>query len=170
VGARLQACAHSLHFGTTERPAPALWVRGVLHMKRLMMSILMCAIAVAAATPAFAQSKDFAGSWVLDADKSGSKDGPPMIVVTMNDKEFTARMGSESARLMTFKLDGTETTLAEGVKTKAAWNGNKLAATVVSDRGPETITISRDGAWLVMEGSHPEHGPMKLYFKKAPAK
>ena len=139
-------------------------------MKRLMMSIAMVAIVVGAATPALAQSKDFAGSWVLDADKSSTKDGPPMIVVTMSDKEFTARLGSDSARLMTFKLDGTETTLTEGVKTKAAWSGNKLAATVVTERGPETITISRDGAWLVMEGSHPEHGPMKFYFKKAPAK
>ena len=139
-------------------------------MKRLILPIVMLATVLAAATSAFAQSKDFAGSWVLDAEKSGSKDGPPMIVVTMTDNQFTARLGSNDARLMTFKLDGTEMTLAEGVKTKAVWKGNKLSATVESDRGPETITISRDGAWLVMEGAHPEHGPMKLYFKKAPAK
>ena len=139
-------------------------------MKRLILPIVMLATVLAAATSAFAQSKDFAGSWVLDAEKSGSKDGPPMIVVTMTDNQFTARLGSNDARLMTFKLDGTEMTLSEGVKTKAVWKGSKLAATVESDRGPETITISRDGAWLVMEGSHPEHGPMKLYFKKAPAK
>lgn len=139
-------------------------------MKRLMMPIVMFATVLAAATPAYAQSKDFAGSWVLDAEKSGSKEGPPMIIVTLTEKEFTARLGNETARLMTFKLDGTETTLSEGVKTKAAWNGSKLAATVVSERGPETLMISRDGAWLVMEGSHPERGPMKLYFKKAPAK
>src|SRR5689334_3586897 len=112
-------------------------------MKRLMIPIVMFATILAAVTPAFAQSRDFAGSWVLDADKSGSKEGPPMIVVTMTDKEFSARMGSDTARLMTFKLDGTETTLPEGVKTKAAWNGNKLAATVVSERGPETVTIFR---------------------------
>jgi hypothetical protein len=139
-------------------------------MKRLMMPIVMFVTILAAATPSFAQSKEFAGSWLLDTDKSGSKDGPPMIVVTMTDKEFTARLGSETARLMTFKLDGTEFTQTEGVKTKAAWSGNKLAVTVVTERGPETLTISRDGAWLVMEGVHPEHGPMKLYFKKAPAK
>jgi hypothetical protein len=139
-------------------------------MKRLMMPIVMVAIALAAAIPAFAQSKDFAGSWVLDAEKSGSKEGPPMIIVTMTDNEFTARLGSNDARLMTFKLDGTETTLPEGVKTRAVWKGSKLAVTVESDRGPETLTISRDGAWLVMEGSHPERGPMKLYFKKAPVK
>ena len=139
-------------------------------MKRLIVPIVMFATVLAAATPAFAQSKDFAGSWVLDAEKSGSKEGPPMIILTLTDKEFTARMGNEKARLMTFNLDGSETTLAEGVKTKVAWKGSKLAATVVTERGPETLTISRDGAWLVMEGAHPEHGPMKLYFKKAPAK
>ena len=140
-------------------------------MKRLMLPIVMVATVLAAATPAFAQSKEFAGSWLLDADKSGSKDGPPMVVVTMTEKEFTARLGSETARLMTFKLDGTEMAISEGIKTKAAWNGNKLAVTVVSaERGPETLTISREGSWLLIEGSHPERGPMKLYFKKAPAK
>jgi len=139
-------------------------------MKRLIIPIVMFATVLAAATPAFAQSKDFAGSWVLDAEKSGSKDGPPMIIVTMTANEFTARLGSNDARLMTFKLDGTEMALAEGVKTKAVWKGSKLAATVESDRGPETVTISRDGAWLVMEGGSKDHGPMKLYFKKAPAK
>ena len=139
-------------------------------MKRLILPIVMFATVLAAATPAFAQSKDIAGSWMLDAEKSGKTDGPPAIVLTLTDKEFTARLGGEKARLMTFKLDGTETVLAEGFKTKAVWKGNKLDATVVSERGPETVTFSRDGAWLVMEGSHAEHGPMKFYFKKAPAK
>ena len=139
-------------------------------MKRLMMPIVMFATVLAAA-PASAQSKDFAGSWVLDAEKSGSKDGPPMLIVTMTYTELTARLGSDTARLMTFKLDGTEMTLAEGARTKAVWKGSKLAATVMlPDRSPETVTISRDGAWLVMEGSSQDHGPMTLYFKKAPAK
>ena len=34
----------------------------------------------------------------------------------------------------------------------------------------ETITFSRDGAWLVMEGTNPEHGAMKFFFKKDPGK
>ena len=140
-------------------------------MKRLMIPIVMLSAVLAAVTPAFAQSKDFAGSWVFDAEKSGSKDGPPMIVVTLTDKELTARLGSETARLMTFRLDGTEMTTAEGAKTTAVWKGSKLAATVVMpDRSPETVTMSREGAWLVMEGTSHDHGPMKLYFKKAPAK
>ena len=139
-------------------------------MKRLTLPIVMFATVLAAATPAFAQGKDFAGSWVLDAEKSGKTDGPPAIVLTLSDKEFTARLGGEKARLMTFKLDGSETALTEGVKTKAAWKGSKLDATVVTPNGPETVSFSRDGAWLVMEGSSKEHGPMKFYFKKAPAK
>ena len=139
-------------------------------MKRLILPIVMFATVLAAATPAFAQGKDLAGSWMLDAEKSGKSDGPPAIVLTLTDKEFTARLGGEKARVMTFKLDGTETALAEGVKTKAAWKGNRLDATVTTPNGPETVSFSRDGAWLVMEGSHPEHGPMKFYFKKAPAK
>ena len=40
----------------------------------------------------------------------------------------------------------------------------------MADHGTETVTFSRDGAWLVMEGTSKEHGPMKFYFKKAPAK
>lgn len=139
-------------------------------MKRLILPIVMVATVLAAATPAFAQSKDFAGSWMLDAEKSATKDGPPAIVLTLTDKEFTARLGGETARLMTFKLDGTETTLTEGIKAKAAWKGNKLDATITTPNGPETVSFSRDGAWLVMEGSSKEHGPMKFYFKKAPAK
>lgn len=141
-------------------------------MKRLMIPVVILAAILAAAMPAFAQSKDLAGWWVLDVEKSGTKDGPPMVVITQSDKELTARLGSETARLMTFKLDGTETTLAEGpAKTKAAWKGSRLEATVtMPDRGPETVTLSRDGAWLVIEANPREHGPTKLYFKKDPAK
>lgn len=141
-------------------------------MKRLMTSIAVFVAVAAAATPAFGQSKDLAGSWVLDAEKSATKDGPPKIVLTLTDKEFTARLGGDTARLMTFKLDGTETTMAEGsAKTSAMWKGNKLEATVtVVERGPETVTFSRDGIWLAVEVKSEGPGPKKLYFKKEPAK
>jgi hypothetical protein len=144
--------------------------QGVLHMKRLIVPMVIFVTALATASTAFAQSKDLAGSWVLDVEKSGKKDGPPMVVITLTDKEFAARLGGPTARLMTFKLDGTETTLTEGVKAKAAWKGNKLEATITGPtEGPESVLFSRDGAWLVMEGSSKEHGPMKFYFKKAPS-
>ena len=67
-------------------------------MKRLILPIVMVATVLAAATPAFAQSKDLAGSWMLDAEKSATKDGPPKIVLTLTDKEFTARLGGDTAR------------------------------------------------------------------------
>jgi hypothetical protein len=137
-------------------------------MKRFVMLFAILA-AVAAAAPAWAQSKDLAGSWVLDPEKTGNSDGPKLVVITLTAAEFTARMGSETAPAMAFKLDGTETTLKNGGKTKAAWRGDKLDATVTNERGPETVTFSREGAWLVVESTRGARGPMKLYFKKGPA-
>jgi hypothetical protein len=149
---------------------PSRHAGGEVLMKRLILPIVT-AVVCAIATPAFAQSKDFAGSWTLDVEKSGTKDGPGSMVFTVTDKELTARAGSEKAPMMTFALDGTERTLKEGVKTKAAWRGNKLDATVVNEKGiAETVTISRDGAWLVMETTSHNGGPLKLFFKKTPAK
>lgn len=140
-------------------------------MKRLILPLVL---AVIGATPALvlAQSKDFAGSWTLDVEKSGTKDGPPTMVFTQTDKELTAKAGHEKAPLMTFALDGSEKTMPEGGKTKAVWRGTKLDAIVTSPAGvAETVTISRDGAWLLMEVTSRQSGtPMKLYFKKTPAK
>ena len=139
-------------------------------MKRVILP-LMTAVVCAIAAPALAQSKDFAGSWTLDVEKSGTKDGPPTMIFTMTDKVLTARAGHPSAPAMTFALDGTETVMKEGAKTKTAWRGNKLDAIVTNEKGiAETVTISRDGAWLVMETTSHNGGPLKLFFKKTPAK
>lgn len=139
-------------------------------MKRLMIPIVMIAL-LATAAPASAQSKELAGSWVIDVEKTGKSEAPPAFVITLTNKEFTARMGDGSAPEMAFKLDGTETTLKSGLKTKASWKGNKLEATLIGTRaGTETLTFSREGAWLVVEGPSPDGKPMKFYFKKAPAK
>ena len=137
-------------------------------MKRLVTLFVVAAM-VASSASAQAQSKELAGSWALDAEKSTSKDAPKMVVLTLTDKEFTTRFGSTTARVMPFKLDGTETAVGENYKTKAVWKGTKLEATVVSPTYTETITFFREGAWLVMEGSSREHGPLKFYFKKIPA-
>jgi hypothetical protein len=139
-------------------------------MKKLF-ALFVGVAALVSTTTVFAQSKDLAGSWVLDVEKSGKKEGPPVVAITLTAAEFVARVGSEQAAPVTFKLDGTETPAEKGGKTKAAWNGNKLDATFISrDGNAQTITFSRDGAWLVMEGRSKEEGPMKLYFKKAAAK
>jgi hypothetical protein len=103
--------------------------------------------------------------------KSGKKEGPPAVAITLTASEFTARIGPETALAITLKLDGTETSMPRGGKGKAVWEGNKIAATLTSPSGSsDTVRFSRDGAWLVMEGESKEHGPMKFYFKKAPAK
>jgi hypothetical protein len=142
---------------------------GEVLMKRLILPLVVAA-AVGAAV-ASAQSKDLSGSWTLDVERSGTKNGPSMLVITLTDKELTARGGDPKAPPMTFTLDGSETTMKDGAKTKASWNGNKLDATVISPHGvAETVSFSRDGEWLLMQGVSKKDGPMKLYFKKTPAK
>lgn len=140
-------------------------------MKKLFVLLVGVAALLTATTTTFAQSKDLSGSWVLDAEKTGKKEGPPAISITLTAAEFIATVGSEKAATLSFKLDGTEAPAPMGGKTKGAWNGNKLDATLISRDGrAETISFSRDGAWLVMEGQSKEQGPMKFYYKKAAGK
>lgn len=136
-------------------------------MKRFMVTMMAIAFVCAGTATTLAQSKDLGGTWVLDAGKSGRTDGPQKVVLTLTEKEFTGRVGGENAPAFVFKLDGTETTQKDGAKASAVWKGNKLEATVTSAKGArETLTFSREGAWLVMEGVSPEQGPMKFFFKK----
>lgn len=141
-------------------------------MKKFLVVFVGVAALLTATTTTFAQSKDLSGSWVLDVEKSGKKEGPQAISITLTASEFIAKLGPETSPAVTFKLDGTETTMPKGGgKARAKWEGSKVAATIVlSDGSAETVRFSRDGAWLVMEGQSPEHGPMKLYFKKAATK
>lgn len=139
--------------------------------KRLMVVMAVIAFVYSGAATTLAQSKDLSGSWVLDVEKSGRSDGPKSVILTLTEKELTGRVGAATAPAFVFKLDGTETSQKDGTKTSAAWKGNKLQATVTSTEGArETITFSRDGAWLVMEGTNPEKGVMKFFFKKDPGK
>jgi hypothetical protein len=138
-------------------------------MKRLM--IAMVALTALYGGPMSGPSKDIAGTWLLDAEKSATKDGPPMVILSLTSKELEARFGNEKARAMTFTLDGVEQVTSEGAKTKAAWKGSRLEATVtMPGREAETVVFSRDGSWLVVDVSMKERGAQKLYFKKAPAK
>ena len=131
-------------------------------MQRL--TILCVALLTASA---LAQEKDFSGSWVLDAEKSGTNSGPPAMVIKMTAQEFIVTMGeAPKTQTVTFKLDGTETAFEHG-RSKAEWNGSRLVATIISERGPSSVFFSREGAWLVQERESPR-GPVKLYFKKAP--
>lgn len=134
-------------------------------MKRLAM--LFVAVMT---TAVFAQGREFSGSWVLDVEKSGSKQGPPVMTIVLTAKEFKVTMGAgERVETIVLKTDGTETEVDHGNKGKAEWKGDKLVATIISSHGPSSVTFSREGAWLVQEGEG-GRGPSKLYFKKAPAK
>ena len=147
---------------------------------KLIQLMVMSSAVVAAAATTFAQGRDFAGSWTLDADKSNTKNAPPLVVITMTDKEFTARFTTDTSRTMSFNLDGTERFIKEqGATTKAIWKGDKLVASVKMPKpgsddegkpGPDSVTFSREGAWLVLEATMPEQGTTKLYFKKASVK
>jgi hypothetical protein len=138
--------------------------------RRVMVTLAMAVAFGAAATLAQNkdQSKDLAGTWTIDAARSGTED-PPVVVLTMTATDFTAKFGAGQTAVTPFKLDGTETTLPNGSKTKAVWRGAKLEATVTTPRGDDTISFSRDGAWLVLDLNTPR-GPKTLYFKKATAK
>ena len=81
-------------------------------MKKLFVLFVgFAAVLTATTTTTFAQSKDLSGSWVLDVEKSGKKDGPPAIYITLTASEFVAKIGSETSPAATFKLDGTETSM-----------------------------------------------------------
>jgi hypothetical protein len=133
-------------------------------MKRLGLVLIL---AMATSTLTVAQSKDFAGSWVIDAEKTGHTSGPPAVTIVMTKTEFKVKMGADPEEAV-FKLDGAETVLASGARTKAVWKGNKLEATFATDRGGQSLTFSREAAWLVIERQS-SRGPMKIYLKKAPS-
>ena len=148
---------------------------------RLIPIVVTGVVILAAAGIAHAQGRDFGGSWTLDVEKSGTKDGPSQAIITQTEKELTVKFGP-TAPAMSFNLDGTERVVKEqSATTRAVWKGDKLEVTVKmppppaagdhpAGDGPESITISRDGGWLVLEAKGKDHRPMKLFFKKAPAK
>ena len=141
-------------------------------MKKLFVLFVGFAVVLTATTITLAQSKDLGGAWVLDVEKSGKKDGPPAVYITMTASELIVKMGSETSPAATFKLDGTETPMPRGGgQAKATWEGNKVAVTITSpNENADTVKFSRDGAWLVMEGQSKDQGAMKFYFKKADGK
>ena len=138
-------------------------------MKRL--AIVMVVLIALFGGPMSGQGKDVGGTWLLDTAKSSTKEGPPMVILALTDKEFSAQFGNEKARVMKFTLDGVEQVTPEGAKTKASWNGNRLEATVTMPGRPtETVVFSREGNWLLVEAPSQKQGAEKLYFKKAPPK
>ncbi len=141
-------------------------------MKRLVMLVMVVAAATTVMSgTVFAQGKDIAGSWVLDATKSGSPNGPPTLAIALTAKSVSVGMGAGAGQTITLPLDGAETELEHGMKGKAVWNKSTLEITTTdpSHKEPQTISFSRSEEWLVMAGKSPK-GPMQLFFKKAPPK
>ena len=114
-----------------------------------------------------AQSKDFSGTWVPDATKSGDTHHAPTLVITMDTKTISLRPVDEKHALV-FNLDGSETTQPLGARGKAAWRGSKLELTLITPRGPQSMTWSRDGDWLVQE-SQGRSGAVTVFFKRQSA-
>ena len=135
---------------------------------RILFKLSVIIVVWLIASPAVAQIRDLSGTWVMDAEKSGTKEGPPVVILTQTEKEVTLRAGGEKGRLVTYTLDGVEREFSPGVKTKAAWKAGKLETTMTTvERGVEQIVLSRDGIWLVAEVMHPELGLKKWYFKRS---
>jgi len=131
---------------------------------------LVLAMLVTTTMLAQGQTKQLVGKWLLDVEKSGTKNAPPTMVIETTDKDLKVTLGDDKrTQTMIFKLDGTEMEMANQRKTAMAWKGNKLEATVIDARGRSSVLFSREGDWLVQEGVSPE-GPTKIYFKKASAK
>lgn len=138
-------------------------------MKRMAQFVLVW---LALTTAAFAQGRDFSGTWALDTEKTGAAQGPPSLTVAMTKTELSLTMGAKTAQTVTFKLDGSEVSTTQDSTSHVVWRGDVLdIVTKSTDKlkgAPvsSTLSFSRSGAWLVMEGQTPK-GTMKLYFKKA---
>lgn len=158
-------------------------------MRRVAMALGTAAV-VLLATSVYAQAPNFAGTWVLDQEKTqaanpnagggggrmgGGRMGGPMTLTQDAAKLVIARTMGENTITTTYNLDGSpskNSMMARGGQTEvtstAKWDGAKLVVT--SDNG-QTITYAMDGAWLVVSTTRPgrEGGPgmtSAQYFKK----
>ncbi len=127
-----------------------------------MPRIAFAALAAALILPfAFGapQPTGFTGKWKMDPDRSESAHqavpiGPVTLVVEQNENDLvieTRRSDSKSSKIqiesLSYKLDGSETTLAgkDGapITTKARWEGaNLVTSTVRSIQGSTVTTLN----------------------------
>jgi len=123
-----------------------------------MRKVIAVLFTVAMSATTFAQGRDLAGTWVLDPAKTGpiqgapagaAAGGPVKMFVKQTASEISVAMGSET-NVVAFNIDGTEKEQKIGTS-KMEWKGNKMLATVSSQRNTMTLTFYRDGAWLVVE-------------------
>lgn len=156
-----------------------------------MRKVITVLFTIALTAVTYAQGRNFAGEWILDAAKTGplagapatnapaaagrqaGPAGPPKMFIKQTAKEISIGMGRED-NVVTFNLDGSDAAQKQGTS-KMAWKGDKLVATVTSARaggpsGGTSLTFYREGAWLVVEEpAHGGNGVEKLYYAKATA-
>jgi hypothetical protein len=106
---------------------------------------------------AFAANKpDFSGTWKMDPSRSESAHqdvpiGPVVLVIQQTAGQFSvetrrrqSKSSAISSEVLTFELDGKETTNAENadmpIKVKAHWDGSKLVAETERDINGSTVT------------------------------
>jgi hypothetical protein len=134
-------------------------------MTRNMVLGLAAVLAFVSST-ALAQSKDFNGTWVPDPPKSGVSHAPT-LKITMTAKSISLQPADQKEAALVFNLDGTESEMPRGAKGKAEWKGNKLELTLITPRGPQSMTWWREGDLLVQEMQTPR-GAEKTSFKRQP--
>ena len=147
-----------------------------------MKKTLALLFTVAMSATTFAQGRNIAGTWTLDAAKTGpiagapaagarGAAGPPKMFIKQTPTEISIGMGTET-NVVSFNLDGSEAEQKMG-KSKMEWKGDKFVATVSATRDGKTMTNSltfyREGAWLVVENpAHGGNGTDKMYYAKTP--
>jgi hypothetical protein len=154
-------------------------------MKRARVGVIAAAV-LAVATVAFAQKPDFSGTWTYDAEASGAAGGGggggrggggPLTVKQTGDTLTTEVTRGENKIVMTYKLDGSESTnqvMGRGgqtseAKSVAKWDGSKLTIATKRQMGDQTVetteTWSLAGDVLTIESTG-GRGPSKRVYKK----
>ncbi|HYN09644.1 MAG TPA: hypothetical protein VES67_19840 [Vicinamibacterales bacterium] len=118
---------------------------------------LTAIVAVALAVPAYAQKKDFSGTWSIDQAATDAANTParsaggrlvssptgfPMTIKQTADSLVIERRGGDggATNTTTYKLDGVEREVRIGqgnAKAKARWDGDKIVI--------ETVRAGQDG-------------------------
>lgn len=142
-------------------------VKKIVAFCSMIMVLAMAAVSVSAAAP------NFAGTWVLDKDKSQGVQGPQgggvpdiTLVVTQDDKKLVAEekrsMNGQAApsRPNTYNLDGSETTaeltgrMSGTAKMKAKWVKDTLELSSVANVSIQgnDVTITTTEHWELADG------------------
>lgn len=163
------------------------------------VTALMSAALILLASAASAQKPDFAGKWTVDMDKTTASNpnmpgggGPPgggmgggrggmamgPMTVTMDAGTLTTqRETPNGAMSTTYKLDGSEQTIAQGqgeAQVKAAWDGNNLVINTTRSFNGNSMTTkavwSLEGDYLVVTTTRPNRDggevTTKVFYKK----